>query len=222
MLTEDSASPGRQTNFGFSIKHQYKFKGKLPEPRRWSCQMQFWSRRRSFNAPLSFTHEKHQHVWHSHPVLPPEAPHAAGRGGISTLIPLCFSKGGIMIAKPDSSLCLLPPSPGFLHRSTLHRNLREYCMSRLGDSPEFKTIAFLVPLLSHFPVGASCQPGNKCHMCFLCTASQGDLFVSVMIEGFLFVSTCVCARRLVKLGQGVHNEHIYSWEYNEMREEMIY
>lgn len=89
-----------------------------PEPRRWSCQMQFWNSRRSFNAPLSFPPEKHQHVWHRHPVLPPEGPRAARRGGIPTLIPLCFSKCGRLIAIADSSRCLLPSQsrfPPWLH-----------------------------------------------------------------------------------------------------------
>lgn len=123
----------------------------------------------------------------------PEAPCAAGRRGIPTLIPLCFSKSGRLIAKPDSSLCLLPSGPGFLHRSTLQWNLREYCRPQPGDSPEFKTIAFLVPLLIHFTVGASCQPRNKCRMCVILVHSRGDLFVNVKIQGFQFEHACMCA-----------------------------
>lgn len=168
--------------------------------------------RLSFNAPLSFTPEKRQHGWHSHLVLPPEAPRAAGRGGIPTLIPLCCSKCGRLIAKPDSSLCLLPPSPGFLHCSTLQRNLREYCMSQPGDSLEFKTIAFFVSLLSHFTVGASCQPGNKCRMCVFLVHSQPRRPLSQCYDTSfsicesvcvcLCMCICVCAWRLVK-----HSSH---------------
>lgn len=160
MLTADSAAPGCRTNVAFSIKHQYEF--------RWKLCLSLAAESVRCNSVTVVEPSMH--------LCPPHLRNTSTSDTVILFCPVepkplelrdteespqlfhCFSKRGRLIAKPDSSLCLLPPSPGFLHRSTLPWNLREYCISRPGDSPEFKTIAFFGALLSHFTVGASCQP----------------------------------------------------------------
>lgn len=173
MLTADSATPGRQANFGFSIKHQYEFE--------WKLGLSLADEAVRCNSETVVAASMH---------LCPS--HLRNTSTSDTVILFCplkalvlqdaeesppsfhsaFPNAGDWSLKQTVAGVYFLPSPGFLHGSTRQRNLREYCMPRPWDSPEFKTIAFFVPLLSHFTVGASCQPGNKCRMCVTFVHSQ--------------------------------------------------
>lgn len=198
VLTADSAAPGRQTHFGFSIRHQYEFKWKLclslaEEAVRCNSETAVGA-----SMHLCPSHLRNTSTSDSHLVLPlkalmlqdvEESPplfHCAVLGDWS------LNQTVACVYFPPVQVSSIAPPYRGIWRSTV-------CLGQ-GDSPEFKTIAFFVPLLSHFTVGASCQPGNKCRMCVLLVHSQPRWPLSqcydtrVSICTHVRVCVCVCMK----------------------------